>query len=108
MCFDDALQIYDSDLPNSVLLSTEVWRWRTKWQKENATDRPSTLELALKHCDREYFPNLHSLLCIMCTLPVTSCENERANSVLKNLKTYLRNMIGQEKMAALAFNENTL
>ena len=33
---------------------------------------------------------------IACTIPVTACENERANSVLKNLKPFLRNTMGQE------------
>ena len=47
----------------------------------------SILESALKCCDPDYFPNLNALLRIGCTLP---CENERANSVLKNLKTFLR------------------
>ena len=35
-----------------------------------------------------------------CTLPVTSCENERVNSVLKNF--FLRNTMGQERMSAMA------
>ena len=34
--------------------------------------------------------------------PVTSCENERANSTLKNLKNFLRCTIGQERLSALA------
>ena len=35
-------------------------------------------------------------------VPVTACENERANSILKNLKTFLRNTMGQERLSSLA------
>jgi len=35
-------------------------------------------------------------------LPVTSCEPERSFSKLKQIKTYLRNSIGQFRLNALA------
>ena len=66
------------------------------------SNRPSTLESALKCCDPDCFPNLNTLLRIGCTLPVTSCENERTNSVLKNLKTFLRSTMGQERLSSLS------
>ena len=81
------------------LIETEIWRWQNRW-KEHIDNCPDTLQLALKQCDKEYFPSLHELLRIACTLPVTSCENERANSVLKNLKTYPRNTMGQESQCS--------
>ncbi len=60
----------------------------------DAAEQPATLYTALKACDKDFFPNIHVFLRIACTIPVTSCENERANSVLKNLKTFLRNTMG--------------
>ena len=57
---------------------------------------------ALKACDREYFPNIYVLLRIASTIPVTSCENERANSTLKNIKSFLRSSMGQERLSSLA------
>ena len=68
--------LYYDDLPNSALVRTEVWRWKAKWQKEDISSRPSTLQHSLRECDKDYFPNLYTLLRIACTLPVTSCENE--------------------------------
>ena len=53
-------------------------------------------------CNKDFFPNIYIFLRIGCTLPVTSCENERANSTLKNLKTFLRNKMGQERLSSLA------
>lgn len=98
----ETISFYKEDLPNETVIKTEIWRWQNKWKKEHIDNCPDTLQLALKQCDNDYFPNLHELLRIACTLPVTSCENERANSVLKNLKTYLRNTMGQERLSALA------
>ena len=57
---------------------------------------------ALKDCDKDVFPNIHALLRIACTLPVTSAENERSNSVLKRLKTYLRSTMGSDSLSPLA------
>ena len=79
-----------------------MWRWREKWCKEDPAVRPETLQTALKACDKDFSPNIYVFLRIGCTLPVTSCENERANSTLKNLKTVLRNKMGQERLSSLA------
>ena len=60
----------------------------------------------LKHffqaCDSDVFPNINVLLRIACTLPITSVETERENSVLKNLKTYLRSTMSNERLTGLA------
>ena len=52
------------------------------------------------------YPNLHVLLRICATIPVTSCECERSRSVLKRLNTYLRASMGQTPLSALAFLHN--
>ena len=48
------------------------------------------------------FPNIHHLLQIVCTIPVTSCECEHSVSVLRHLKTYLRSKVTQERLSGLA------
>ena len=98
---DETITFYEEDLPNISVISTEIWRWQNRWTKMHIDDCPFPLQSALKECDKEYFPNIYALLRIACTLPVTSCENERANSVLTNLKMYLRSTMGQEGMSAL-------
>ena len=65
-------------------------------------NRPDTLQGALLCCDEDAFPNIYVLLVIASTLPVTTCETERANSQLKLLKTYLRSTMSEERLAALA------
>ena len=60
------------------------------------SNRPDTLHKALVECDEDCFPNIKVLLSIACTLPVTVCENERSNSQMKLLKTYLRTTMSEE------------
>lgn len=67
-----------------------------------ANKRSNTLQAALLHCDADAFPNIHALLVIACTLPVTTCETERSNSQLKLLKTYRRCTMTEEQLSSLA------
>ena len=60
-----------------------------------------TLQSALKEYDKDFYSNLYVLLRIACKIPVTSCENERANSTLKNLKNFLQSSMGQGRLSAL-------
>ena len=48
------------------------------------------------------FPNIHTLLRLICTLPVTSSECEHSISFLHRLKMYLCSTMGQERMTGLA------
>ncbi len=98
--FDRPVDRYRGDLPQPALVGTEIFRWRRKSEQQSSENRPSTLKLALAMCDKEVFPNIHVLLRIACTLPVTSYENERANSTLANIKTALRSTMGQERLSS--------
>ena len=51
---------------------------------------------------KKSFPNIYTVLCILGTIPVTSCECERSVSVLRRLKTYLRNTMTQSRLNGLA------
>ena len=52
--------------------------------------------------DGDSFPNIKQLLLIACTLPATVCENERCNSQLKLLTTYLRSTMSEDRLSGLA------
>lgn len=82
----DVGELYKTDLPSPQLLSAEFSRWKMKF----------TATAALLCCDADAFPNIHVLAF---TLPVTACETERSNSLLK---TYLRCTLTEERLSSLA------
>ena len=63
---------------------------------------PDKIQEVLKLTNSDHFPQLHLLLHLVSTFPVTSCETERSVSKLKHLKNYLRSSMGQERMGILA------
>ena len=62
----------------------------------NELDTP---EKVLRHTDKDLYPNIHALLVIITTLPVTSCERERSISLLRHA---LRSTMGKDRLNSLA------
>ncbi|XP_022173645.1 52 kDa repressor of the inhibitor of the protein kinase-like [Myzus persicae] len=56
---------------------------------------------ALDNCDEEVYPNIHFLLKIFVSLPVSTATPERSFSSLKRLKTYLRNTMKETRLNGL-------
>jgi hypothetical protein len=94
-------EYYLDDLPTADGLPMEVDNWTNKWRrfKGNLPDNPAD---CLSHAAPAFYPNIHCLLSIFCTLPVTTAECERSVSVLRRLKLYLRSSMGQERPSSLA------
>ena len=101
--FSSLIQLYGSDLPSVKSIDVELDLWQNKWtgHLEHAQEL-STPEKVLAHTDYDYFPNIHTLLVIMATLPVTSCECERSISVVKLVKTALRSSMTENRLNDLA------
>ena len=93
-------------MPNSALVATKILRWKAKWEGQSAEDRPSSLRKVIEKCDKDFSPNIHTLLRLGCTLPLTSCKNEQANSTRKNLKTFLRSSMGQVRLSSLVLGDS--
>ena len=53
-------EIYAADLPNPTTLSTDIRKWRRKW--DSTVPLPNTPIAALQQCDPNVFPNIHTLL----------------------------------------------
>ena len=98
---DDLVRMYQDDLPSPSIWEAELHRWKISWQHHTG-DLPDTAAEALKLCNDCHYPNVHTLLQIVCTLPITTSTCERSISVLRRLKTYLRATMGQERMSQLA------
>ena len=93
--------MYKGDLPEPRYIANEIRTWETKWKLTQGT-LPSSLAAVLPLIDKITFPNIYTALQIAATIPVTSCSCERSISVLRRLKTYLRNTMGQARMNGLA------
>ena len=98
---DDLVRMYQDDLPLPATWEAELHRWKLLWQK-HVGDLPDTAARALAACNNLHYPNVHTLLQIICTLPVTTSTCKRSVSVIRRLKTYLRATMGQERMSELA------
>ena len=92
---------YSEDLPHPVMLPIEYRMWVLKW-KELDSDLPKKLVDSLKACDAMSFPNIHILLRLALTLPITSCECERSFSQLKLIKTAHRSTTTATRLSGLA------
>ncbi|XP_063219757.1 52 kDa repressor of the inhibitor of the protein kinase-like isoform X1 [Bacillus rossius redtenbacheri] len=100
---ETAFNFYADDLTNTnkVMFKGEWDLWKMKW-KNSKDELPKDAITALKKCEEMLFPNLHILLEILASLPVTTASVERSFSTLKRLKTYLRNSTGEDRLNGLA------
>lgn len=101
---DQDFMFWKEDLPTHKSLAGELRRWKRLWSNDNPLTQPvpSNLVQALASCDAESFRNIHHLLLIGCTLPVTSAEAERTFSLLRRIKTYTRSTLAEEHFSDLA------
>ena len=82
------VRTYLLDLASPLGVNVELALWERKWRRL-LTKHPSIAQDTLKSCIEQDYPNVYALLKVLCTIGVTSCEAERANSELTYLKTYL-------------------
>jgi hypothetical protein len=73
---------------NNIIAVLKMWKLKLASSNLNLTK--NGLE-ALDNCDEEVYPNIHFLLKIFVSLPVSTATPERSFSSLKRLKIYLRN-----------------
>ena len=98
----DAFKEYRAFLDCPAVCKTEFERWQDFWRQLPPADRNIKLADALRMCDSDLYPNLHKLLKIFLTTPVTTCTAERSFSLLRLLKTHHRASMGQVRMNGLA------
>ena len=101
----EAGEFYATDLPIVSSLKSEIHSWYTKWkteeQENGSSALPSSLSSTLPRIST-FYPNIHALVTVLCTLPVTSCSAERSFSGLKRIKTVARSCMGNERLSSLA------
>jgi len=112
--FDDllpAVQTYSGFLSDVAVvgLPGEFEMWKAKWstphqvaEGRNRPAPPATALDSLKCCHKSFFPNVHTLLLLSATLPVTTSSVERSFSSLKRVKSYLRSTMSSNRLNGLA------
>jgi len=88
------------DDPLSVV-NAEYLLWRRQWTATAAEQRPDSATAALNSCNSVKFRNVHRLLAILGTLPVTTCESKRVFSKLQKTLTSIRSTMPEDRLEAL-------
>ena len=83
------------------VVNSEYLLWRQQWTATAAEQRPDTATSALSSCSSVKFPNVHRLLTILGTLPVTTCESERVFSKLQRTLTSIRSTTTEDRLESL-------
>ena len=101
--FSAVLQLYGNVLSSVRSFDVELDLWQNKWRgdSEQATELDTPAKV-LPSADHDYYPNIHTLIVILATLPVTTCECEQSTSMLRLVKTALRSTMTETRLNGLA------
>lgn len=81
----------------------EVDRWRHRWSIIEPTDPlPQTLVEALDVANPAFYPAIYVAVKTLLMYPVLACAAERSFSLMKRLKTLLRNTMTDDHLSSLA------
>ena len=98
----EMVSLYSDNLPCESTLATELHCWRVKWEQDrNDSEKCNTIMKALAAADKDMFSNIHVLLKIAATQPVTSCECERSISKLRLVKSVRRSTMTEDRLNGL-------
>ena len=75
-----SMLFWEKDNPFPKALGNEVLRWKTLWLSIDR-ELPNNFVLVLGAWDENAFQNIHRLLAMACTLPITSAEPKRSFSL---------------------------
>ena len=95
---------YKEDLPDFDCLISEMDIWEMYWTQKFVGKLPDRISDTLKETVsmKTKFPNIFCALCILGTIPITTCECERSISSLRRLKSYLQSTMSQNRLNGLA------
>jgi len=93
-----------ADAADEMELRGELALWRQRWirlKTESNVAVPETAADALEACDGLTFSFIHTFLCILVTLPVSTASAERSFSSLRRIM-WLRSRMTEERLTGLA------
>ena len=92
-------EIRDSKyLPAELLL----WERISNGKNDRREDIPDSIDATLEQTDKDAYVNIYTILQILITIPISSASSERSISTLRNLNTYLRSTMVQDRLNGLA------
>ena len=97
--WQDVKKEYDSLLPQSSIVDVELEGW--KHAIDSGAMKAENLQEAV-FASQFMFPNIHTILKVLLTMPVSAATAERSFSGLRRLKTYLRNNMSETRLSGLA------
>jgi len=65
------------------------------------TDIPSSLPDTIKAAHQELYPSIYMILCVLASMSVSTATAERSFSVMRRVKTYLRNTMTTDRLSGL-------
>uniref|UniRef100_H2ZWN1 THAP-type domain-containing protein n=1 Tax=Latimeria chalumnae TaxID=7897 RepID=H2ZWN1_LATCH len=102
-CEESNADLYTNDLPNPDMLSAELNCWRIKWKLRGKDVKlPSTICDTLHLPDIQFFPNMYTLLKILCILPVIKVESDKFETGRSRLRAYLKDTPKEHRSNSLA------
>ena len=95
---------YAAHLPYPSSFESEVTTWKHHIAESSLSDKGMDLLFACNFADdnKVYYPNIHTILILLLSLPVGSCSCERSFSALRRLKTWCRSSMTDEQLDHLA------
>ena len=86
-------------LPAEDNLDSELSRWKVHCN--GIFEEKSVTQLLCQDADPIFFPNVRELLCILAVLPVGSAEAERSFSCLRQIHSWLRTTMTDNRLGNL-------
>ena len=90
---------YSTFLPQPLITDAELEGW--KHAIDSGAVKSTNLQEAVFASDL-MFPNIHIILKVLLTMPVSTASAERSFSSLRRLKTYLRSNMSEARLSGLA------
>ena len=103
---EPALEIYDTFLESRIIVEQEIKRWHSRWAMDLCTFDIRTALSALEKCCPITLPNVHKLLSILATIPVTTAEAERVFSKVQRTASAVRASMGEDRLCSLIMLES--
>ena len=100
-CTEKLFDFYNNDI-DIITFPDEIQQFKSIMKKNSVTSPSEMLQFIIKNNIISTFPNVEIILRIYLTLPLSNASGERSFSVLKRVKNYLRNSLGQDKLSTLA------